>query len=250
MRGFLGLVGYYRRFIKDYGTIAALLTKLLRKEAFFWTEEATAAFQALQRALTTAHVLQLPDFAQPFVVECDASGTGFGAVLHQGGGPIAFFSRQIAVRHAKLAAYERELIGLVQAVRHWRPYLWGWEFVVRTDHYSLKFPINQRLATILQHQWASKLLWFDFKVEFKSGAQNIVADALSRRNMDGRGTWLLSLSPPSSYLLTSERQLRRTRPWRLNVARLTEPRMGGLGWTVYFSTTTRFMYRPPCPGLR
>ena len=125
VRGFLGLAGYYRRFIRDYGRLAAPLTKLLRKDGFQWTEEATAAFRALQQALSSAPVLHLPDFSQMFVVECDASGTGFGAVLHQGSGPIAFFSRPIAPRHAKLAAYERELIGLVQAVKNWRPYLWG-----------------------------------------------------------------------------------------------------------------------------
>lgn len=100
VRGFLGLTGYYRQFIKNYGTIAAPLTKLLRKDAFFWTDDASAAFQAFQCALTTTPVLQLSDFAQAFVVKCDASGHGFGAVLHQGGGPIAFFSRQIAPRHA------------------------------------------------------------------------------------------------------------------------------------------------------
>lgn len=111
VRGFLGLAGYYRRFIKDYGANAAPLTKLLRKEAFLWTDDAAAAFQALQRTLTAMPVLQLPDFARPFVVECDMSGSGFGAVLHQGAGPIAFFSRQIAPRRAKLTAYERCGIG-------------------------------------------------------------------------------------------------------------------------------------------
>jgi len=123
LRGFLGLTGYYRRFINNYGIIAAPLTALLKREAFLWSSAATEAFDALKQALTTAPVLQLPDFDKPFIVDCDASGTGFGAVLHQGDGPIAFFSRSVAPQHAKLAAYERELIGLVQAVHHWRPYL-------------------------------------------------------------------------------------------------------------------------------
>jgi hypothetical protein len=118
VRGFLGLTGYYRKFIRDFGSIAAPLTRLLRKEAFVWTTEADEAFVALKRALSSVPVLQMPDFARQFVVDCDASGTGFGAVLHQGGGPLAFFSRPFAARHVKLAAYERELIGLVQAVRH------------------------------------------------------------------------------------------------------------------------------------
>jgi hypothetical protein len=93
----------------------------------------------------------MPDFAKVFTVDSDASGAGFGAVLHQGAGPLAFFSRPFAARHLKLAAYERELIGLVQAVRHWRPYLWGWPFLVRTDHYSLKYLLDQRLSTVPQH---------------------------------------------------------------------------------------------------
>jgi hypothetical protein len=121
----LGLAGYYRKFIKGFGTIAAPLTALLKKDGFLWTDQAAAAFEALKGALTTAPVLQLPNFSVPFIVECDASGSGFGAMLHQEGGPIAYFSKTIAPRHASLAAYELELIGLVQAVRHWRPYLWG-----------------------------------------------------------------------------------------------------------------------------
>ena len=88
----------------------------------------------------------MPDFECQFVVDYDAFGTGFGAVLHQGAGPLAFFSRPFASRHIKLAAYERELIGLVQAVRHWRPYLWGRRFTMRTDHYSLKFLLDQCLS--------------------------------------------------------------------------------------------------------
>jgi hypothetical protein len=162
--GFLGLAGYYRKFIHNFGVIAAPLTQLLRKEGFKWTEAAESAFAALKTALTEAPVLQLPSFTKDFMVDCDASGTGFGAVLHQGTGAMAFFSRPFAARHHKLAAYERELIGLVQAVRHWRPYLWGRRFIIRTDHYSLKFLLDKRLSTIPQHQWISKILGFDFSV--------------------------------------------------------------------------------------
>lgn len=125
LRGFLGLVGFYRRFIKDFGTVAVPLTQLLCKDSFRWSDDATAAFTALKTALATASVLHLPNFTKPFMVDCDTSGTGFGTVLHQGTGPLAFYSKPFAARHMKVAAYERELIGLVQAVRHWRPYLWA-----------------------------------------------------------------------------------------------------------------------------
>jgi hypothetical protein len=93
----------------------------------------------------------MPDFNKLFMVDCDVSGTSFGVVLHQGAGPLAYFSRPFAARHLKLAAYERELIGLVQVVQHWRPYQWGRAFLVCTDHYSLKFLLDQRLSIVPQH---------------------------------------------------------------------------------------------------
>jgi hypothetical protein len=96
LRGFLGLTSYYRRFIANYGAIAAPLTALMKKEAFQWTPKAIAAFDALKLALITGPVLQLPNFDEPFIVDCDASSSGFDTVLHQGQGPIAFFSKQCA----------------------------------------------------------------------------------------------------------------------------------------------------------
>jgi hypothetical protein len=118
VRGFLGLTGYYKRFIRGYGDIVAPLTQLLKQEAFCWSPTAAAVFDALKTALTTAPVLQLPDFSRLFVVDCDASGSGFGIILHQGAGPLAFYSRTIAPHNTKLVAYEWELIELVKAVKH------------------------------------------------------------------------------------------------------------------------------------
>lgn len=104
----------------------------------------------------------------------------------------------------KLAAYERELIGLVQAIRHWWPYLWGRRFVVHTDHYALKFLLDQRLSTVSQHQWVSKLFSYDFAVEFRLGRLNIVADALSRR--DNADVGLHAVVGPSFDLFTALRR--------------------------------------------
>ena len=133
---------------------------------------------------TLTKVLKKEDFSSEFVVECDASGHGFGAVLHQGSGAIAFFSRPITAHHAKLPAYEREFIRLVQAVRHWQLYLWGQHFLVTTNHYSLKFLLDQRLSIVPQHQWMRQPLGFDFNVEYKPGSSNLAADALSRRDTE------------------------------------------------------------------
>ncbi|XP_066374552.1 uncharacterized protein [Miscanthus floridulus] len=110
----------------------------------------------------------MPDFDQQFVVDCDASGP----------------SRPFTTRHHKLAAYERKLIRLVQVVRHWRPYLWDRRFLVHTDHYSLKFLLDQRLSMVLQHQWISKLFEFDFAVKYRPRCLQSIADALSHRDAD------------------------------------------------------------------
>ena len=101
LRGFLGLTGYYRRFIKGYAKLAAPLTDLLKKEAFKWTPEAETTFVQLQKVMTSAPVLALPNFQLPFILETNASDTAIGAVLHQNGHPIAFFSKKLAPRVQK-----------------------------------------------------------------------------------------------------------------------------------------------------
>jgi hypothetical protein len=133
---------------------------------------------------------------------------GLGAVLLQGQHPVSFFSRSVAPRHRSLAAYERELIGLILTVRHWRSYLWGWRFLVRIDHFNLKFLLDQRLATIPQHHWVGKLLDFNFSVEYKAGRTNTVADALSQRDTDELA--ILPISGPGFDFVDRLRQVHTT----------------------------------------
>jgi hypothetical protein len=153
LRGFLGLTGYYRKFIRNNGTIATLLTSLLKKNAFAWNEEATHAFQMLKEVVTHAPVLALPNFTQSFVIECDASGVGIGAVIIQSNRPIAFLSKALKGRALYLLTYENEFFALVMAIQKWRPYLVGQTFVVKTNQQSLKFLLEQKIGMPCQQKW-------------------------------------------------------------------------------------------------
>ncbi|PNX92431.1 Ty3/gypsy retrotransposon protein, partial [Trifolium pratense] len=180
LRGFLGLTGYYRRFIKSYAKIASPLTDLLKKEAYQWTEQAEVAFHQLKNAITTAPVLILPNFKEPFILETDASGIGIGAVLHQQGHPIAYFSKKLVPRNQKKSAYFREMLAIAEAIAKFRHYLLGHKFIIRTDQKSLRNLMEQSLQTPEQQEWLHKFLGYDFTIEYKPGKENMAADALSR----------------------------------------------------------------------
>ena len=147
MQGFLGLTGYYRKFVKNYGRIATPLTTLLKKDAFSWTPEATKAFEHLKEAMCLALVLAMPDFTKTFIVECDASGNRIGVVLMQEGRPISFEIRSIKGKYLQKAIYEKEMLAILHALKKWRPYLMGRHFKVKTDHDSLKHFFEQRLSS-------------------------------------------------------------------------------------------------------
>lgn len=121
LRGFLGLVGYYRKFVRHFGILAKPLTELLKKDHMFvWTPVHQEAFQLLKSALCSAPVLALPDFTRPFHIETNASGSGVGAVLQQEGHPIAFISKPLSPSNQGLTVYEMEYLAILLAVDHWR----------------------------------------------------------------------------------------------------------------------------------
>lgn len=179
LRGILGLTGYYRRFIRDYGKICRPLTQLLKKDSFTWNTQPTAAFEEL-KVMTTPPVLALPDFSQTFVIKVDASGVGIGAVLMQNGNLIVFLSKALSPRNLLLSTYERELLALILAVTKWQQYLTTKQFTVKTDQQSLKHLLENKITTTLQQRWLSKLMGYSFDIQYKQGHQNKVADALSR----------------------------------------------------------------------
>ena len=132
-------MGYYKRFVKNYGIISRSLTQLLKNEGFKWDAQAEATFEQLKRAMSEAPMLGLPDLNKTFVLETEACETGIEAVLMQEGRPLAFFSQALAPRHVGLSIYEKEFVVVLMAIDKWRHYLKGAQFVIKTDHQSLKF---------------------------------------------------------------------------------------------------------------
>ena len=181
LRGFLGLTGYYRRFVEGYGKISLPLTQLLKKDSFHWSSEANAAFHTLRTAMTTLPVLALPNYSKLFIIETYAFGKGLGAVLMQEGHLIAYWSKGLSVKNQALSIYEKELMAVVLAVLKWRHYLLGRPFLIRIDHQSLKYLLEQRVATPFQQKWIAKLIRYDYEITYKHGKENLAADALSKR---------------------------------------------------------------------
>ena len=182
VRSFIGLCSYYRRYIRQFALIASTLHDLTKKGVKFrWTQKEIDAFNKLKQKLTTGPVLILSDLQKSFVVRCDASGSSIGAVLEQDGHVIAYESRRLRPEEQSANIYEKELFAILHALHSWKHYLLGADFVVETDHQSLRYFLQQSKISEKQIRWANFLSMFHFQLVHVKGTKNKVADALSRR---------------------------------------------------------------------
>ena len=183
---FLGLAGYYRRFVRDFATIAKPLHRLTEKTARFeWTPECHEAFQALRQGLCSAPILAFPNFTKPFVLDTDASNTGIGGVLSQldeAGNErvVAYASRTLSKAERRYCVTRRELLAVVAFTQHFRPYLLGKHFVLRTDHGSLTWLQSFKEPEGQLARWLEKLQEYQFTIVHRQGKKHANADALSR----------------------------------------------------------------------
>ena len=185
IKSFLGLVGYYRRFIPDMAKIAKPLTTLLKKDVKFnWCCFCDEAFKILKSKLISPPILTYPEFDKEFIVTSDASDYAIGAVLSQGevgkDRPICYVSRALNPAETRYATIEKELLGIVYAVEQFRPYIYGRKFTIYTDHKPLKWLMNLNNPTSRLFRWKIRLEEFDYEVKYKPGKINTNADALSR----------------------------------------------------------------------
>ncbi|GJY46603.1 putative nucleotidyltransferase, ribonuclease H [Tanacetum coccineum] len=182
VRQFLGLAGYYQRFIKGFSKIAKPLTKLTQKNKnYIWGEEQESAFQLLKQKLCEAPILALPEGNDDFVVYCDASLQGLGAVLMQREKVIAYASRQLKPHEENYTTHDLELGAVVFALKIWRHYLYGTKCTVFTDHKSLQHILRQKELNMRQRRWLELLADYDCEICYHPGKANVVADALSRK---------------------------------------------------------------------
>ncbi|KAJ0927415.1 putative nucleotidyltransferase, Ribonuclease H [Helianthus annuus] len=178
VRSFLGLAGYYRRFIEGFSKIAVPLTALTHKDKpFVWGNAQETAFQTLKRMLCNAPILTLPDGSDNFIVYCDASNLGLGCVLMQRDKVIAYASRQLKIHEKNYTTHDLELGAVVFVLKIWRHYLYGTKCTIYTDHMSLQHIFNQRELNMRQRRWVELLNDYDCEIRYHPGKANVVVGA-------------------------------------------------------------------------
>ncbi|KAA0067940.1 pol protein [Cucumis melo var. makuwa] len=182
IRSFLGLAGYYRRFVEDFSRIASPLTQLTRKGTpFVWSPTCESSFQELKQKLVTAPILTVPDGSGSFVIYSDASKKGLGCVLMQQGKVVAYASRQLKGHEQNYPTHDLELAAVVFALKIWRHYLYGEKIHIYTNHKRLKYFFTQKELNMRQRRWFELVKDYDCEILYPPGKANVVADALSRK---------------------------------------------------------------------
>jgi hypothetical protein len=182
IQSFLGFVGYYRRFIKDFSKIAKPMMKLLEKnKTFEWTKECQDSFEELKKRLTSSPVLVLPDLTKKFNIYCDASRQGLGCVLMQEGQVVCYASRQLRKHEENYPTHDLELATVVHALKIWRHYLIGHRCEIYSNHKSLKYIFTQNDLNLRQRRWLELIKDYDLGINYHLGKANVVADALSHK---------------------------------------------------------------------
>ncbi|GKE99912.1 putative reverse transcriptase domain-containing protein, partial [Tanacetum coccineum] len=185
IRQFLGLTGYYRRFIEGFSKIAKPMTKLTQKKVKFeWGDKQETSFQLLKQKLCSAPILALPEGREDFIIYCDASIKSLGAVLMQKEKVIAYASRQLKIHEKNYTTHDLELGVVVFALKIWRHYLYGTKCTVFTDHKSLQHILDQKELNMRQHHWLELLSDYDCEIRYHPGKANVVVDALSRKERE------------------------------------------------------------------
>ena len=180
---FLGLAGYYRRFIEDFSRLVAPMTRLTQKGVKFeWDDLFEKAFQELKCRLTSAPILIVPEQGQRYMVYCDASRDGLGCVLMQSGRVVAYGSKQLKNHEQNYPTHDLELATIVFALNVWHHYLYGEQFEVFSDHNSLKYIFTQLDLNMRQRRWMEYMEDYDFTLYYHPGKANVVADVLSRKS--------------------------------------------------------------------
>jgi hypothetical protein len=180
---FLGLVGYYRKFIKGFWKISKSMTELLKKdEKFKWTPACEASFQELKKRLMIALILVMPNMEKLFSIYSDALGQGLGCVLMQDDRVVAYTSRQLRKHEVNYLTHDLELVAVVHALKIWRHYLMRKRCELYTDHKSLKYIFTQANLNLRQSRWLELVKDYDLGINYHPGKTNVVADALSHRS--------------------------------------------------------------------
>lgn len=184
IRSFLGLAGYYRRFIEGFSKLDLPLAQFTCKgKAFVWDIQCEESFTELKKRLTTTVILILRNPEEPFVVYCDASGLGLGGVLMQNDKVVTYASRQLKIHERSYPTHDLELAAVVFVLKIWRHYLYGTRFEVFSNHKSLKYLFDQKELNMRQRRWLELLEDYDFGLNYHPGKANVVVDALSRKTL-------------------------------------------------------------------